>query len=75
MATIEEIRKARLAKLERIRKKGLLAYPGEVTRTHSLSALLEGFSSLAKAQKEVMSAGRIRTVREHGGSTFFHIED
>lgn len=75
MATIEEIRKARLEKLQRIQKKGFLAYPGEVKRTHSLSALLQGFSSLAKAQKEIIAAGRIRTVREHGGSTFFHIED
>ena len=75
MASIEEIRKARLEKLERIQKKGILAYPGEVKRTHSLSELLKGFSALSKAQKEVIAAGRIRTIREHGGSTFFHIED
>src|SRR3989338_3226076 len=75
MASIEEIRKARLQKLERIQKKGLLPYPGEVKRTHTLSELLEDFSSLSKAQKEVIAVGRIRTVREHGGSTFFHIED
>jgi lysyl-tRNA synthetase class 2 len=75
MATIEEIKKARLQKLERIKKKGLLAYPGESKRTHSLSELLEGFSALSKTQKEVIGVGRIRTVREHGGSTFFHIED
>src|SRR3989344_3164860 len=75
MASIEEIRKARLQKLERIQKKGFLPYPGEVKRTHALSELLEGFSALSKAQKEVIAAGRIRTVREHGGSTFFHIED
>ncbi|MDO8474566.1 MAG: lysine--tRNA ligase [bacterium] len=75
MASIEEIRKARLEKLQRIQKKGILAYPGEVKRTHSLSELLESFSSLSKAQKEVIGVGRIRTVREHGGSTFFNIED
>ncbi|KKU81084.1 MAG: Lysine-tRNA ligase [Parcubacteria group bacterium GW2011_GWA2_47_8] len=75
MATIEEIRKARLEKLARIQKKGLLAYPGQVKRTHALSELLEGFSALSKAQKEVVVVGRIRAVREHGGSTFFHIED
>ncbi len=75
MATIEEIRKARLQKLERIQKKGLLAYPGQVKRTHALSELLKGFVVLSKAQKEVTAVGRIRTMREHGGSTFFHIED
>lgn len=75
MATIEEIKKARLEKLQRIQKKGLLAYPGQVKRTHSLGELLKGFSALAKSQKEIIGTGRIRTVREHGGSTFFHIED
>lgn len=75
MATIEEIRKARLGKLERIQKRGLLAYPGQVKRTHALSELLKGFLALSKAKTEVIAAGRIRTVREHGGSTFFHIED
>lgn len=75
MATIEEIRKARLGKLQNIQKKGLLAYPGEVKRTHSLSELLKGFSALSKAKKEVIAVGRIRTIREHGGSTFFNIED
>jgi lysyl-tRNA synthetase, class II len=75
MATIEEIKKARLEKLQRIQKKGLLPYPGEVKRTHPLSELLKGFPGLSKTQKEVIAVGRIRTVREHGGSTFFHIED
>ena len=64
-----------MEKLQNIQKKGLLAYPGEVKRTYALSELLKGFASLAKAQKEVVVVGRIRTVREHGGSTFLHIED
>ena len=73
MATIEEIRKARLQKLEKIQKAGVLAYPGETKRTHTIAELLKGFSSLAKSKKEVIAVGRIRSIREHGGSTFLHI--
>ena len=48
MATIEEIRKARLAKLARIQKTGVLAYPGAVRRTQTIAQAIEGFSQLSK---------------------------
>jgi len=75
MATVEEIRKARVQKLQRFQKAGILAYPGAVKRTHTLVQALENFGSLAKTQKEIIVTGRIKSMREHGGSTFFHIED
>ncbi len=75
MATIEEIRKARLIKLERIQKAGVLAYPGQTKRTYTIAQILEKFSAFAKSKKEIIAAGRIRSFREHGGSTFLDIED
>ena len=75
MATIEEIKKARLEKLTKIQKAGVLPYPAETKRTHTVAELLKDFSSLAKAEKEIIAVGRIRSLREHGGSTFLHMED
>ena len=75
MASLEEIRKARLKKLEKLQAAGLSAYPGELKRTHTVSQLIGEFSTLEKAKKEVIAVGRIKSLREHGGSTFFDIED
>ena len=73
MASIEEIRKARLGKLARIQKAGSLAYPGAVRRTQTIAQAIEGFPQLSKNKKEVILVGRLRSLREHGGSTFAHI--
>ncbi len=75
MAGIEDLRAARMQKLERLQKAGFLAYPGVLKRTHMVAEVLDDFAGLAKSLKEVTVAGRIRTLREHGGSEFFHIED
>lgn len=75
MATIDEIKKTRLKKLESIKKAGFLPYPGKAKRTHRISEALSDFSRLQKSEKEITIAGRIRSLREHGGSTFLHIED
>ena len=74
MATIQELRAARLEKLKRLQKEGLV-YPAQVRRTHNAEQALEEFAKLSKSQKEIILAGRIRSIRGHGGSTFVHIED
>lgn len=75
MATIADIRNARLDKLAQMKKAGLLAYPGKVRRTHAIGQALEDFAALSKKEKELIVAGRVRALREHGGSTFLHVED
>src|SRR3989344_6240646 len=75
MAGIEDLRAARMQKLERLQKAGFLAYPGVLKRTHTVIQVLDDFVGLAKSLKEVVVVGRVRTLREHGGSAFFHIED
>jgi lysyl-tRNA synthetase class 2 len=75
MATIDELRKIRLKKLEAIRKAGLLVYPEKTKRTHKIPEALEGFSNLTRLKKEVILAGRIKSLRKHGKATFLHIED
>jgi len=75
MATIDELRKIRLKKLETIKKAGILAYPMKTKRTHKISEALEDFSTLVRSKKEIILAGRIGSKRIHGGATFSHIED
>ncbi len=75
MASIPEIKKARLSKLKRISAAGEKAYPVASKRTHNIEGVLSDFTKLAKDAKEITVAGRIRSFREHGGSTFFDIQD
>jgi len=72
---IDELRKIRLKKLEAIRKAGILAYPARTKRTHKIAEVIGDFAQLARLKKEVILVGRIKSLREHGGSTFLHIED
>src|SRR3989344_9197170 len=75
MEQIQKIRKARLKKLEAIKRAGILAYPEKTKRTHLISDSLKNFSVFARSKKEVILVGRIRLMREHGKSTFLNIED
>ena len=71
MASQEELRKNRLAKLERIRKAGIGPYPDSFERTHSL----EDAKKLKIGSKKVQIAGRIMTIREMGQISFAHLQD
>jgi len=75
MATIDEIKKIRLKKLETIKKAGLLPYPEKTKRTHPISEILEKFNTFLRSKKELILVGRIKSLRGHGGSTFLDIED
>ena len=73
MDNLEEIRKIRIQKLENLKKAGINPYPAKVLRTHTNKEAISGFKKLAN--KSITLVGRIRSIREHGGSTFCHIED
>ena len=73
MSSIQEIRKNRIAKLKRIEKAGINPYPAKTNRTHTCQEAVKQFDDLA--EKELILVGRIRAIREHGASTFVHIED
>ena len=75
MATLEELRKIRLKKLEKIKKALIFPYPQKVKRTHTILQVLKNFSKLKKSKKEIFLVGRIRAMRIHGGATFFDFED
>ena len=75
MATINELRKIRLRKLETIRKALVNPYPEKTRMTHKVEEALKSFNSLSRQKKEVVLAGRVKSLRGHGGSTFSDIED
>jgi len=75
MSTIDELKKIRLKKLKAIGKVASNLYPGKTKRTHKVEEAIKGFAALSRLKKEIVLVGRIRSIREHGGSTFFHIED
>ncbi len=75
MATIDELRKVRLAKLKSLQDSGVLAYPAKTKRTHSIVDALENFTELSKKETEVVLCGRIMAMRGHGGATFLDIYD
>ena len=75
MATIEEIKKVRLKKLEALKRAQILPYPGKTKKTHTIKEALKNFTKLSRSKKEIVLAGRIRSLRIHGGASFFDIED
>lgn len=75
MATIDELKKVRIKKLEAIKKAFINPYPSFTKRTHTIIEVINDFSFFESSKKEVTLTGRIRSLREHGGSTFCHFED
>lgn len=62
-------------KLDVLREKGIDPYPSNVKRTHKLGAVENDFSKLSQVKKKLIVAGRLRSLRRHGGSTFGNLED
>jgi len=75
MAAIDQIRKARLKKMKAIKNAGILPYPGTVKRTCTAEEALKKFSKLLKLKKEVILAGRLMSLRQHGGLVFCNVRD
>ena len=74
MASIEELRKERLKKLEILKEKGINPYPAKTARTHSVGEVLEQFDAFADKESVVVS-GRLIAVRGHGGLIFCDLYD
>lgn len=75
MASFDEIRDARLAKLELLKKKGIDPYPATTTRTHTISEVSTNFKNLLDKKESVILAGRIMSFRAQGALIFCDIYD
>src|SRR3989344_3907178 len=75
MSSLEEIKKEREEKRDALIAKGINPYPAKSNRTHRISEVKTQFDALVKEGKEVTLAGRVMSLRRHGGSTFADIFD
>jgi len=72
--SLEDIRNDRIKKLNLLKEKGIDSYPAESYRTTTIKALLDVFES-AQDKESVTVAGRVMSIREHGGTMFADIND
>lgn len=75
MSRHDEQRQARLETLEILAQQGTAAYPAGTKRTHTIGAVRHDFDALEKKSTKITIAGRIMTIRGHGGSTFATVRD
>ncbi len=69
MATIDDLKKVRVAKLEALKKRGIHPYPGTITRTETI------LKARKLSGKDVAVAGRIMGMRGHGKIFFLDLMD
>ncbi len=74
MASLEEIRAARLEKLNILIKKGINPYPVSTKRTHSNKNVSDKFSKFGEEDRVVL-VGRIISLRSQGKIIFFTFDD
>ncbi len=72
---IETLRAERLAKIEKLKEAGMEAYPSRTLRTHTMEAFLANHAALEASAAPTTLAGRILSIREHGGSLFIDLFD
>ena len=72
---LDEIRKVKIEKLDKLRKAGIDPYPASTRRSMSVAEAVQDFDKLSEAKDEVILAGRMMARREHGGSIFFDMDD
>jgi lysyl-tRNA synthetase class 2 len=67
--TLEELKKIRLQKLDKIKNQGINPYPARCNRKQTITQALQMMG------QKVSVAGRIMAIRGHGGIQFFDLRD
>lgn len=75
MASLDELRNIRIAKLEILKKFGMDPYPSKVPRDFCLRDAKANFAELEKSGKDVNIAGRIMAIRGQGAILFLVLDD
>ncbi|MFH1713252.1 MAG: lysine--tRNA ligase [Candidatus Jacksonbacteria bacterium] len=68
-------RSIRIERLKKIRSHGINPYPATSNRTHEIGEAIVQFDQLDESQANLTIAGRIMSLRGHGGSTFADLDD
>ncbi len=72
---LDDIRAARVEKLEKLRKAGIDPYPAKSWRTHMINQALEGFYDFVANKDRLVLVGRVMAMRGHGAITFMDLQD
>jgi len=75
MASLDELRKERIKKLEILKNNGINPYPISVDREFAVSILLDDFTKLSKRKKPLTVVGRVMSFRDQGKLVFLNIDD
>lgn len=75
MSATDSIRQERLQKIHLLTERGMDPYPAKTLRTHNLATFLSEHAVLIDSGAPVVLAGRVVSLREHGGSLFADIVD
>jgi len=75
MSSIDEIRDARIKKLELLKARGINPYPADSYREISLVEAGKGFENLEKSASVKWLAGRIMSIRGQGAIIFITLYD
>lgn len=75
MSSIDEIRDARIKKLELLKSKGVNPYPAEAKRELTLKEAVLNFESLEKNKEIKWISGRIMSIRGQGAIVFITLND
>ncbi len=75
MASLEELRDARIAKINILKEAGMNPFEAETFRTHTIAEAIEGFAMLESGPTEITLAGRVLTMRGQGALIFFNFTD
>jgi len=75
MASLDELRDVRIAKLEKLKEKGIDAYPSTTSITHTILKATEDFDKLSESTEIVILAGRVMSIRAQGALIFLNFFD
>ncbi|MEO5635258.1 MAG: amino acid--tRNA ligase-related protein, partial [Candidatus Paceibacterota bacterium] len=75
MSSIDEIRDARITKLELLKSRGINPYPAESKKEITLLDAVNNFDELESENKEKWIAGRIMSLRGQGAIVFITLYD
>lgn len=72
---LDDLIKERIKKVSQLRKSGIDPYPEKTQRQFSIVQALDNFNDWSRRQKKIYLAGRIWSIRGHGGAVFADIKD
>ncbi|MFA7191726.1 MAG: lysine--tRNA ligase [Candidatus Paceibacterota bacterium] len=75
MASTEELRAARLAKIELLKKANMDPFTAESFRDYTIGEVIDGFPMLSENGKTVTIGGRVMSLRGQGAILFFNLND